>query len=260
MSATNPQLLDVGTAPLNRKIAYLREGRKGKGLFWLGGYNSDMGGNKAQRLCEIALTHDLQMTRFDYMAHGQSTGDFLKANISLWLEDALSVFNQCCNEPQILVGSSMGGWLSLLLNKYLRAQGNDQIKGIILIAPAVDMTRDLVPQRFSDTQLQQMREEGHIEVPSAYGDAPYIYTQNLIDDGAQHLMFGTEIETGCPVHILQGQQDPDVPAAHAQKLMQHFMLDDVSLSLIPDGDHRLSREGDLALLERITVLFAQKYL
>lgn len=260
MSAQKPQLLDVGTAPDNRKIAFLREGKPGKGLFWLGGYNSDMMGNKAQKLLEIALAHDLQLTRFDYMAHGQSNGDFLNANISKWLEDAIKVFEHCCDAPQILVGSSMGGWLALLLNRYLRQKGDDRIKGLILIAPAVDMTRELVPQRFTAAQLQEMKKKGHIEVPSAYSDAPYIYTYNLLEDGEQHLMLGTPIETGCPVHILQGQKDPDVPASHAQKLLQHLMLDEASLSLVPDGDHRLSRDQDLALLEKITVSFAQKWL
>jgi pimeloyl-ACP methyl ester carboxylesterase len=260
MSAQKPQLLDVGTPPDNRQIAFLREGTQGKGLFWLGGYNSDMMGNKAQKLLDIALMQELQMTRFDYMAHGQSSGDFLNTNISKWLEDAIAVFEHCCDAPQILIGSSMGGWLALLLNQYLRAKGDERVKGLILIAPAVDMTRDLVPQRFTQEQLQEMKDHGHIKVPSAYSDEPYIYTYNLIEDGARHLMFGNPIETGCPVHILQGQKDPDVPPAHAQKLLQHLMLDEASLSLIPDGDHRLSRDKDLDLLERITISFAQKWL
>ena len=149
----------------------------------------------------------------------------------------------------------MGGWIAMLLNQWLRGHNQHDIKGMVLVAPAIDMTRELVPQRFSQTQLSEMKTKGYIEVPSKYGDGPYIYTQNLIDDGEQHLMFGKPIETGCPVHILQGQKDPDVPAAHAEKLLQHLMLDEAQLSLVPDGDHRLSRPEDLALLKRAILQF-----
>lgn len=209
-----------------------------------------MQGNKAQALVELGNEHGFSVTRFDYMAHGQSTGDFHHANISLWLEDAIAVFEKCGDGPQILVGSSMGGWLAILLNQHFRAQGADRIAGMILIAPALDMTRELVPLRFSQSQLAEMKSQGFIEVPSKYGDGPYIYTQNLIDDGEKHLLLGAPIETGCPVHILQGQQDPDVPAAHAERLLQHLMLDEAQITMVPDGDHRLSRPEDLALLKR----------
>ena len=249
------QFLDLGEGPSQRQIAYAHQTGRSPGLFWLGGYNSDMQGNKAQALVELGNEHGFAVTRFDYMAHGQSTGDFHQANISLWLEDAIAVFNKCCEGPQILVGSSMGGWLAMLLNQHIRAQGAGKIVGMILIAPAVDMTRELVPQRFSQSQLAEMKSEGFIEVPSKYGDGPYIYTQNLVDDGEKHLLLGAPIETGCPVHILQGQQDPDVPASHAERLLQHFMLDEAQLAMVPDGDHRLSRPEDLDLLKRSILQF-----
>ena len=246
-----PQELTIGEMDTLRKLAILHRSGASPGIFWLGGYNSDMSGNKAQALDQFGADNGLAVTRFDYMAHGQSTGDFMQATISLWLEDAIAVFEKFTHGPQILVGSSMGGWLAMLLNQHLRANNKSPVKAMVLIAPAVDMSRELVPKRFSTEQLAQMKRDGHIEVPSAYSDTPYIYTQKLLDDGEQHLMLGKPIETGCPVHIIQGQQDPDVPAAHAQRLLQHLMLDEAYLTLVPDGDHRLSRPQDLATLEAI---------
>ncbi len=140
----------------------------------------------------------------------------------------------------------------MLLNRHLQNIGKGNlVRAMLLIAPAVDMTKELVPQRFSVAQLAQMKRDGHLEVPSTYSDAHYIYTQKLLDDGEQHLMLGEPIETGCPVHIIQGQQDPDVPPEHAQRLFQHLMLDEVTMTLVPDGDHRLSRPQDLELMASI---------
>jgi len=228
------------------------------GLFWLGGYNSDMHGSKAGAIDRFGEKSGFSVTRFDYTAHGQSSGDFMHACISTWLEDAAAVFENFAKGPQILIGSSMGSWLAMLLNQKLRATNNKQVKAMVLIAPAIDMTRELVPKRFSTKQLDQIKRDGHIEVPSAYSDSPYIYTQKLLDDGEQHLMLGKPIQTHCPVHIIQGQQDPDVPPEHAQRLLQHLMLDEACLTLVPDGDHRLSRPQDLAILERALSSFAQE--
>ena len=140
----------------------------------------------------------------------------------------------------------------MLLNRHLVKSGKGElVKAMLLIAPAVDMTKELVPQRFSDQQLAKMKQDGHLEVPSAYSDQPYIYTQKLLDDGEQHLLLGEPIETGCSVHIIQGQKDPDVPPAHAQRLLQHLMLDEARMTIVPDGDHRLSRPQDLELLNSI---------
>ncbi|WP_299345636.1 alpha/beta hydrolase [uncultured Maritalea sp.] len=252
------QHLTLGEANTRRQLAILHRKGNGPGLFWLGGYNSDMQGSKAVALDQFGAQNDLPVTRFDYMAHGQSTGDFMHATISTWLEDAIAVFENFTDGPQILVGSSMGGWLSMLLNQHLRARNINSVTAMVLIAPAIDMTRELVPNRFTQKQLQELKRVGYLEVPSAYADAPYIYTQKLLDDGAQHLLFGTQIETGCPVHILQGQQDPDVPPAHAQRLLQHLMLDEAHLTLVPDGDHRLSRPQDLEMLRRLLSSLVQE--
>lgn len=234
-----------------RELAILHREGNDLGLFWLGGYNSDMRGSKAEVLDQFGAQHNFSVTRFDYMAHGQSTGNFRHATISAWLEDAIAVFEKFARGPQILVGSSMGGWLAMLLNRHLQSHGFEAAKALVLIAPAIDMTRELVPKRFTKEQLQDLKRAGYLEIPSAYAQTPYCYTQKLLDDGEQHLLFGKPIETGCPVHILQGQQDPDVPPAHAQRLLQHLMLDEAHLTLVPDGDHRLSRPQDLETLKRL---------
>ena len=243
--------IKLGLGNSRREIAVLHREGNSRGLFWLGGYNSDMQGSKANALDAFGASTGLSVTRFDYMAHGQSSGDFMRATISTWLEDAIAVFERFTNGPQILVGSSMGGWLAMLLNRHLRSKGIATVKAMLLIAPAVDMTRELVPKRFTAEQLTKMKETGHIKVPSAYSKEPYIYTQALIDDGEQHLLLGQPIKTDCPVHIIQGQQDPDVPPTHAQRLLQHLILNEAYLTLMPDGDHRLSRPQDLVKLTAV---------
>ena len=207
------------------------------------------GGGKAliERLNDGAR-RGLAVTRFDYSGHGLSGGDFLAGTISRWLEEALAVFAGTEGE-QVVVGSSMGGWLALLLNRALRQRGERRVRALVLIAPAVDMTEDLMRATFTRRELRALAEQGLVEQPSDYSDEPYPITAGLIEDGVQHLMFGRGIETGCPVTILQGAKDKDVPQAHALKLVQHLLTDPVTFTLIPDGDHRLSREADLRLLE-----------
>jgi alpha-beta hydrolase superfamily lysophospholipase len=151
--------------------------------------------------------------------------------------------------PQIVVGSSMGGWLALLLNRALRRAGIERVKAIILIAPAVDMTEDLMRKIFTKKELKSLKERGVVEQPSEYSDEPYPITARLIEDGTRHLLFGKGIDTGCPVTILQGGRDKDVPKAHALKLLSHLLTDPVTFTLVPDGDHRLSRDEDLRLLQ-----------
>jgi pimeloyl-ACP methyl ester carboxylesterase len=241
-------ILPVGQAEAQRPIAVEQRPGSGPGLFWLGGFRSDMQGSKAMRLDAFGAERGLAVTRFDYSGHGRSGGDFLPGTISRWLEESLAVF-ALTSGPQVVVGSSMGGWLALLLNRALRQAGIPRVKAIILIAPGVDMTRDLMPMRFTDAERQQMADTGLVLQPSKYSADPYPITAGLIEDGEQHRLFTGVIETGCPVIILQGGRDPDVPQAHALKLVQHLLLDPVTLTLIPDGDHRLSREQDLQLLD-----------
>lgn len=244
MPETMPDRLPVG----DRHIAIRRRSGRAPGLFWLGGYRSDMAGSKALALDSFGAAHDLAVTRFDYSGHGESGGEFLEGTISRWLEEALAVFATTSGE-QIVVGSSMGGWLALLLNRALRARGDARVRALILIAPAVDMTEDLMRATFTSTELRALETAGLVEQPSEYSDQPYPITRGLIEDGAAHLLFGKGIDTGCPVTILQGGHDRDVPKEHALKLLQHLLTDPVTFTLIPDGDHRLSRPEDLKLLE-----------
>jgi pimeloyl-ACP methyl ester carboxylesterase len=241
------QQVIVGSGPEARTLAVERREGGAPGIFWLGGFRSDMVGGKAMALDRFGAENGMAVTRFDYSGHGRSGGAFTDGTISRWLEEAMAVFALTHGE-QVVVGSSMGGWLALLLNRALREAGDARVKALVLIAPAVDMTHDLMMPDFSPEELIALGDDGFVAQPSAYSDEPYVITRALIEDGEKHLLFNGPIETSCPVTILQGGQDPDVPQAHAQKLLTHLLLDPVVLTLIPDGDHRLSRPEDLALL------------
>jgi pimeloyl-ACP methyl ester carboxylesterase len=240
--------VEVGTGADSRRIAMLVRAGRAPGIFWLGGYRSDMTGSKAGALDELGAELGVAVTRFDYSGHGQSGGDFLDGTISRWLEEALAVFART-EGPQVVVGSSMGGWLALLLARALAVRDAGRVKALILIAPAVDMTEELMLKGFSKKELKALREQGLVEQPSEYSSEPYPITAALIDDGRQHLLFGRGIDVGSPVTILQGGKDPDVPRDHALKLVQHLLTDPVTFTLVPDGDHRLSRPEDLDLLK-----------
>lgn len=241
------EFVGVGEGDAPRRIAVLRRAGGTPGVFWLGGFRSDMTGAKAAALDAWGATHGHAVTRFDYSGHGASSGDFNDGTISRWLEDARGVFDTTVGS-QVVIGSSMGAWLALLLVRALRQAGIERVKGLVLIAPAVDMTGELMEAQFTKREQKQMATQGYIEQPSAYGE-PYRITRALIEDGRRHLLFGRGIETGCPVTILQGGRDRDVPKAHALKLVQHLLMDPVTFTLVPDGDHRLSRDEDLRLIE-----------
>ncbi|KKB08358.1 alpha/beta hydrolase [Devosia chinhatensis] len=251
MGSLNSLRLALGQGPEARQIAVEHRSGAAPGLFWLNGYRSVMTGAKAMALDALGAQRGLAVTRFDYSGDGQSGGTFADGTISRWLEDAEAAF-ALGPGPQIVCGSSMGGWIALLLARRQLQLGRP-LKGLILIAPAVDATSTLLPARMTEAQRQQLDRQGFFERDSRYGDGPYLYTRRFIEDGNRHSLFGQVIETGCPVHILQGGQDPDVPPAHAHKLMAHILHDPVSLTLIPDGDHRLSRDQDLDLLQRIVL-------
>ncbi|MDB5587827.1 MAG: alpha/beta hydrolase [Devosia sp.] len=240
--------LTVGTGDEARTIAMETRDGSSPGLFWLGGFRSDMIGAKAMALDALGTEAGLAVTRFDYSAHGVSGGDFEDGTISRWLEEAQAVFATTTG-PQIIVGSSMGGWIALLLVKAMLANNSHRAKGLVLIAPGVDMTHERMLPGFSPEQHESLQNVGYVDRPSQYSSTPYRITRKLIEDGTQHLLFGGVIETGCPVVILQGGQDPDVPQAAAIKLVTHILHDPVTLTLIPDGDHRLSRPEDLARLK-----------
>jgi pimeloyl-ACP methyl ester carboxylesterase len=186
--------------------------------------------------------------RFDYSGHGESEGAFTDGTIGRWLADSLAVFDACCEGPQILIGSSMGGWLALLLTRELKRRPPAQaasIAGMVLIAPAVDFTEELMWKRFTPEIKRELEETGVWARPSQYSAEPYLVTRQLIEEGRKHLLLGGLIETGCPARILQGVEDPDVPWQHAIELTSRLASDDVVLTLVKDGDHRLSRPEDI---------------
>jgi pimeloyl-ACP methyl ester carboxylesterase len=243
-----PHLISITVASdKNDRPIAVRE-RKGAnpGLFWLGGFKSDMKGTKAEALDHWAGKEGRACLRFDYSGHGESGGSFAEGTIGRWLEESLSVYLRFAHGPQLVIGSSMGGWLALLLARALASKKDvAPIAGMVLIAPAVDFTEELMWKQFSDATKREIQEKGKWLRPSEYGDEPYMITRGLIEDGRNHLLLGGLIETGCPVHILQGVQDPDVPWRHAVELVSRFSRDDVVLTLIKDGDHRLSRPEDI---------------
>jgi pimeloyl-ACP methyl ester carboxylesterase len=242
-----PAFIEVGQGNSARQIAVRARAGSHPGLFWLGGFNSDMNGTKALALDAWAAAHDRACVRFDYSGHGESGGAFIDGTIGRWLEDSLAVFDQFCSGPQVVIGSSMGGWMALLLARAIarRPQSPASLAALVLIAPAPDFTEELMWKGFSPEIRLEIETKGVWLRPSAYGD-PYPITRALIEDGRKHLLLGSVIEVGCPVRILQGAQDPDVPWQHAFALAQRLPADDVVLTMIQDGDHRLSRPQDIA--------------
>jgi len=230
----------------------VREGKSqtgSPGLFWLGGFKSDMKGTKAEALDQWAEADGRACVRFDYSGHGESGGDFLDGTIGRWLEESIAVYRAFARGPQVVIGSSMGGWIALLLARRLRnVEGAASLAGMVLIAPAVDFTEELMWKQFPADIRNEIETSGAWLRPSAYGEEPYPITRKLIEEGRKHLMLGELIEPGCPVHVLQGVQDPDVPWRHAVELVSRFSRDDVVLTLIKDGDHRLSRPEDIERL------------
>lgn len=253
-SAVTPAFIEAGHGEAMRRIAVRRRSgtAAGPGVFWLGGFKSDMGGIKAAALDRWAATQRRACVRFDYSGHGESGGRFTDGTISRWLEESIAVWDACCRGPQVAVGSSMGGWLALLMARALQhrragdgAKIGASLAAMILIAPAVDFTEELMWKRFPEDIKRQLETEGVWQRPSAYSTEPYPVTAGLIEDGRRHLLLGGLIETGCPVRILQGVADPDVPWRHAVELVSRLAQDDVVLSLVKDGDHRLSRPEDI---------------
>lgn len=250
--ATAPQrkTITVGDASEAREIVILHRPASGPApsptLVWLGGYRSDMTGTKAAEMDRFAAERGLAAIRFDYSGHGASGGDFRHGTISRWLEEALAVLDHLSPARVVLVGSSMGGWIALRLAQEIRRRGKGpQMAGIVLLAPAPDFTTELVEPHLTPDQRLSLAERGYFEEMSEYSPEPNIYTRGLLDDGRKNLVLTGLIETGCPVHILQGMQDPDVPYRQALKLVEFLPAEDVVLTLVRDGDHRLSRPQDI---------------
>lgn len=249
--------------PGGAQIAYREDGsaESGRcGFFWLGGFKSDMEGSKAESLATLAGRTGRPSLRFDYSGHGASGGAFTDGTISGWLDQSCHMFLARAQGPRIVVGSSMGGWLALLLYRHMMRTNPEaarRIHGLVLLAPAADMTADLMWDVFPESVKRDITEKGVWARPSAYG-APYEITRGLIEDGKRHLMLAAGLAVDCPVRILQGDADPDVPPAHAAKVFAALQGHDVTLTLIKGGDHRLSAETHLRLLGETVLALAER--
>lgn len=250
MTVEVPEFVEVGEGANARRIAFRRRSGSGPTVVWLGGFRSDMLATKASALDEAAQASGGAFLRFDYGGHGESGGRFEDFCISTWLEDALAVIQRFGGERPVLVGSSMGGWIALLAARELARMGRPPA-AMALIAPAVDFTEKLMWAAMSEDARAGVTRDGVWMRPSEYSDEPYPITRLLMEDGARHNLLDGPIDPGCPVHILQGMQDPDVPWTHARRVFEALPGASVNLTYIKDGDHRLSRPEDIALLVRV---------
>ncbi|MEZ0226398.1 MAG: alpha/beta hydrolase [Alphaproteobacteria bacterium] len=213
------------------------------GAMFLGGFRSDMTGTKATYLEGCCKRRGQAFVRFDYTGHGASSGMFEDACVSQWLQDSLDVFDALTAGPQIIVGSSLGGWLALLL----ALRRPERAAGLVLLAPAPDFTEDIYAS-FDEKDRATLAQDGVVYLPSAYGD-PYPLTQRLFDDAKQFLLLKKEIPVRCPVRIIHGRQDADVPWQKSEHIKEKLAAGDVKITWVPEGDHRLSRDPDLKLLD-----------
>jgi pimeloyl-ACP methyl ester carboxylesterase len=250
----NPTFLTVGQGSDTRKIAVRKTNETGKGgigLVWLGGYRSDMLGTKADALDRWAIENGGSCCRHDYSGHGESGGTFEEGTISRWVAESLAVFDRFTDGPQILVGSSMGAWVALrMIQKLVERREGDRVGGLLLLAPAPDFTYELMMPQLSEEHKNQLQNRGYMEEPSEYSDEPNVFTRALFEDGEENRVMKSPIETGCPVHIIQGMMDEDVPYTHAMKLVNFLPAENVTVTLVKDGDHRLSRDSDIDLIIR----------
>ena len=258
MTDDTPQLLTVGADESARAIAWLRSTSSDParpGVMWFSGFHSVMTSNKVSALAQWAKAEDVALTRFDYSGHGFSTGRFEDGTIGRWLEEAQTVFAQCTSGPQILVGSSMGAWIALLMTrahlKSLTQQMPSRIVGMVLIAPAFDMTEDLILKQLPLSARVELEDAGVFLRPSRYDEEPTPITRELIEEGRNHLLGHAPFDVHCAVRIVHGIQDPDVPWQHSMRLLHMLRDPDVRLTLVKDGEHRLSRGQDITLLLRL---------
>jgi pimeloyl-ACP methyl ester carboxylesterase len=247
-----PQFIEIGQGPKRRRIAYrFDEGYSGSSpaVFCLSGFLSDMASTKVSVLSAWAKAQGYAMLCFDYSGHGLSGGDILQASIGDWLDEANLMLRMLAGRRLILVGSSMGGWIALLLARTLAKSGDTLLGGLVLIAPAWDMTEKLMWEKMSEKTRAIVETEGVFYAPSNYDD-PYPLTKILIQEGRNHLLATSDVEVELPVRILQGMRDEDVPWPHALALVDLVKGNDVELTLIKAGDHRLSGPEDLQRLTR----------
>lgn len=227
------------------QIACARQDGRGPGVVFFGGFASDMTGTKACFLADWAAHANRAFLRFDYSGHGASEGRFEDGSISRWTADALAAFDALTEGPQILVGSSMGGWIASLL----ALRRSERIAACVFIAPAPDFTEELMWRSMDEDARDRLMREGRIEEPSPYGGTTVI-TKMLIEDGRRNLILEGPIAIRCPVRILQGMKDEDVPYAHALRFAAQIVSTDLEATLIKNGDHRLSSPAELERLKR----------
>jgi pimeloyl-ACP methyl ester carboxylesterase len=236
---TEPSFLPLASGD---RLAYRHIPGDPPGILFCGGYTSDMDGTKALALDRYCRSRRRTYTRFDYRGHGASTGRFADGTIGAWCADALAVLDRVTLGPQVVVGSSLGGWIMLLL----ALARPERVRALVGIAAAPDFTEDLLLPQASAEQRRQLAADGHWLQPSAYGDPPYPVTRALLEDGRRHLLLRAPIAIRCPVHLLHGQRDPDVPWQTALTLAERLESEDVTIELIKAGDHRLSTPAGLA--------------
>lgn len=236
----------------NRTIAYHFTQGRGPCVVFLGGFKSDMTGTKAQFLQDWAAKQGRAFLRFDYTGHGASSGRFEDGCIGDWARDALDIITEITSGPLLLVGSSMGGWISLLVARALP----ERLAGLVGIAAAPDFTEDSMWAEFSEAEREALMAQGQLALPSEY-DEPYIITRKLIEDGRNHLVLRSPLQLNAPVRLLQGSADIDVLPAVAQRLFDHLQGDDIRLTIVKGSDHRFSGDAELALIaETIEAIIA----
>jgi pimeloyl-ACP methyl ester carboxylesterase len=226
------------------RLAYCRTDGAGPGVVFLGGFMSDMSGTKATALEAACRAAGRAFLRFDYRGHGASSGRFVDGTIGDWADDAILALDRLTSGPQILVGSSMGGWLMLLA----ALARPERVAGLIGLAAAPDFTEDLMWNEFPEPVRRRLLADGIWHEPTEYGDEPYPITLRLIEDGRARLVLRRPLPIRCPLRLIHGMADRDVPWAVSQRLLQHAGTADATLTLVKDGDHRLSRPQDLARL------------
>jgi pimeloyl-ACP methyl ester carboxylesterase len=259
MTLAQFEILDDGL-----KLAYRQDGSGedlGRtGFFWLGGFKSSMTGTKAEAVAGLARQTRRPSFRFDYSGHGESSGLFADGTITAWLDQSLHMFLARAPGKRVIIASSMGGWLAMLLIRKLRLDGHralNRIAGLVLIAPAADMTLDLMWNRLPEEDRRELAEKGVCMRASDHGEALPI-TAKLIEDGDRHLILKEGLGCPCPVRILQGDLDADVPPEHALKVFRALDGGDIALTLVKGGDHRLSSPGQLALLRETALRLAER--
>ncbi|MGB0843262.1 MAG: alpha/beta hydrolase [Alphaproteobacteria bacterium] len=215
-------------------------------LIFCGGFASDMQGSKALAVCNYAQQNGLGAIRFDYFAHGGSVGDFADGSIGRWLDDTLAIIDEVCQGPFILIGSSMGGWIATLA---ARARP-ERLAGLLLLAAAPDFTRRLMWAQMPPEMQTTLMEQGFVEQPNDYSDEPYKIYKKLIVEADAHMVLDQEIAISCPVRLIHGMKDTDVPWQLAHELIDLTTSTDVEMTLVKEGDHRLSTDADLARLRK----------